>query len=61
MKYNCIILGSGPAGFYSALSCAKKGYKTAIVEKDHFGGTGFRTGCLPVKRNLDVLAECKKQ
>lgn len=55
MKYNCIIIGSGPAGFYSALSCAKKGYRTAIVEKDHFGGTGFRTGCLPVKRNLDVL------
>ena len=55
MKYNGIIIGSGPAGFYSALSCAKKGYKTAIVEKDHFGGTGFRTGCLPVKRNLDVL------
>ncbi len=55
MKYNCIILGSGPAGFYSALSCAKEGFKTAIIEKDQLGGTGFRTGCLPVKRNLDVL------
>ena len=55
MKYNCLIIRSGPAGFYSALSCAKKGYKTAIVEKEYFGGTGFRTGCLPVKKNLDVL------
>ncbi len=60
MKYNCIIIGSGPAGFYSALSCAKNGYKTAIVEKEYFGGTGFRTGCLPVKRNLDVLRKVEE-
>ncbi len=60
MKYNCIIIGSGPAGFYSALSCAQKGYKTAIIEKELFGGTGFRTGCLPVKRNLDVLRKIKE-
>jgi len=60
MKYNCIIIGSGPAGFYSAMSCAKKGYKTAIVEKELFGGTGFRTGCLPVKRNLDILRKVEE-
>ncbi len=60
MKYNCIIIGSGPAGLYSALSCAKEGYKTAIIEKDLLGGTGFRTGCLPVKRNLDVLRKAEE-
>jgi len=60
MKYNCIIIGSGPAGFYSALSCAKEGYKTAIIEKSQLGGTGFRTGCLPVKRNLDVLRKVEE-
>ncbi len=55
MKYDCIVIGSGPAGFYSALSCAKNGYRTAIIESEYLGGTGFRTGCLPVKRNLDIL------
>jgi dihydrolipoamide dehydrogenase len=60
MKYNCIVIGSGPAGFYSALSCAKKGYKTAIIENSRLGGTGFRTGCLPVKRNLDVLRKVEE-
>jgi len=60
MKYNCIIIGSGPAGFYSALSCAKKGLKTAIIENSQLGGTGFRTGCLPVKRNLDVLRKVEE-
>jgi len=60
MKYNSIIIGSGPGGFYSALSCAKQGYKTAIIEKDQLGGTGFRNGCLPVKRNLDVLRKVEE-
>jgi dihydrolipoyl dehydrogenase len=60
MKYDCIILGTGPAGFYSALSCAKKGYKTAIIENKIIGGTGFRTGCLPIKRNLDVLRKVEE-
>ena len=55
MKYNCIIIGSGPSGFYSALSCSKNGYRTAIIENSKPGGTGFRTGCLPMKKNLDIL------
>lgn len=60
MKYDYIVIGSGPAGFYSALSCAKKGFKTAIIEKDQLGGTGFRTGCLPVKRNLDIIRKVEE-
>ncbi len=59
-KFDCIVIGSGPAGFYSALSCAKKGFKTAIIEKEYLGGTGFRTGCLPVKRNLDILQKTRE-
>jgi len=32
MKYNCIIIGSGPAGFYSALSCSKKRLEEANID-----------------------------
>jgi len=60
MKYDYIIIGSGPAGFYSALSCAKEGFRTAIIEKDQLGGTGFRTGCLPLKRNLDIIRKIEE-
>ncbi|MCD6396708.1 MAG: NAD(P)/FAD-dependent oxidoreductase [Spirochaetaceae bacterium] len=60
MKYNCIIIGSGPAGFYSALSCSKNGYRTAIIENAKPGGTGFRTGCLPLKKNLDILRKIEE-
>lgn len=54
-RYNCLIIGSGPAGFYAALSCVRKGYSTALVEKTVFGGTGYYDGCLPVKRVLDRI------
>jgi dihydrolipoamide dehydrogenase len=50
-----MVLGSGPAGFYCALGCARWGKKTILVEKDRLGGTGFRWGCLPVKMMLDRL------
>lgn len=55
MTFTCdvLILGSGPAGYYAALSCARGGLSTAIVENSHWGGTGFATGCLPAKLMLD--------
>jgi len=56
-KYDVLVLGSGPAGFYSALTCAGGGLKTAIVEKSLPGGTGFATGCLPVKLLLDRIRQ----
>ena len=55
MQYDCLVLGSGPAGFYAAMGCAGKGYSTVIVENRHWGGTGFNDGCLPVKRALDRI------
>ena len=55
MQYDVLVLGSGPAGFYCALNCARLGGKTILVERDRLGGTGFRWGCLPVKMMLDRL------
>lgn len=55
MHYNCLVLGSGPAGFYAALGCAQKGYSAVVVENRSWGGTGFYDGCLPVKRALDRI------
>ena len=55
MKFDILVIGSGPAGFYAALTCARGGLKTAIVENQSIGGTGFSTGCLPVKVLLDKL------
>lgn len=58
--YDCLVLGSGPAGLYAALSCAKKGYSTVVIENRSWGGTGFRDGCLPVKKILDRIKVFQK-
>lgn len=60
MRYDAVVIGSGAAGIYFSLSCASKGKRVAIIEKDELGGTAFATGCLPVKRFMDKIKDLKK-
>lgn len=48
-KFDAIIIGTGQAGPSMAARCAAAGMKTAIVEKDKFGGTCVNDGCTPTK------------
>ena len=47
--FEAIIIGTGQAGPSLAARCASEGLKTAIIEKDKFGGTCVNTGCTPTK------------
>ena len=54
MKYDVVIIGSGPGGYVGAIRCAQLGFKTAIIEKyDTLGGTCLIVGCIPSKALLD--------
>ena len=54
MKYDVIIIGSGPGGYVGAIRCAQLGFKTAIVERYAvLGGTCLNVGCIPSKALLD--------
>lgn len=54
MKYDVVIIGSGPGGYVGAIRCAQLGLKTAVVEKyDVLGGTCLNVGCIPSKALLD--------
>lgn len=62
-KYGLVIIGGGPAGYEAALDAAKKGIKTALVEKRELGGTCLNRGCIPTKTLLhsaELFAEMKK-
>ncbi len=48
-EFDAIIIGTGQAGPSLAARCAKEGLKTAIIERDRFGGTCVNTGCTPTK------------
>lgn len=54
MKYDVIVIGSGPGGYISAIRAAQLGSKVAIVEKySTLGGTCLNVGCIPSKALLD--------
>jgi dihydrolipoamide dehydrogenase len=54
MKYDVVVIGSGPGGYVAAIRCAQLGMKTAIIEKYNvLGGTCLNVGCIPSKALLD--------
>jgi len=52
MKFDVIVLGSGPGGYVAAIRAAQLGYSTAIVEKENLGGICLNWGCIPTKALL---------
>ncbi len=52
MKYDIIVLGSGPGGYVTAIRASQLGFKTAIVEKESLGGVCLNWGCIPTKALL---------
>jgi pyruvate/2-oxoglutarate dehydrogenase complex dihydrolipoamide dehydrogenase (E3) component len=47
--YDAIVIGSGQAGTPLSIELAKAGRKTALVERQHVGGTCINVGCTPTK------------
>ncbi len=52
MKYDIIILGSGPGGYVTGIRASQLGFKVAIVEKENLGGICLNWGCIPTKALL---------
>ena len=59
-KYDVVVVGSGPAGYVSAIRAAQLGLKVACVEQwvddkgaPVLGGTCLNVGCIPSKALLD--------
>src|SRR5262252_11223599 len=49
MTYDAIIIGAGQAGDPLCYDLADRGWKVALIEQDHLGGTCINTGCTPTK------------
>lgn len=52
MKYDVIVIGSGPGGYVSAIRASQLGFQTAIVERSELGGICLNWGCIPTKALL---------
>lgn len=51
-NFDVLVIGAGPGGYVAAIRAAQLGLKTAIVEKEHFGGICLNWGCIPTKSLL---------
>ena len=52
MKYDIIVIGSGPGGYVAAIRASQLGKKVAVVEKAEVGGICLNWGCIPTKALL---------
>src|SRR5512143_1330782 len=48
-QYDAIVIGAGQAGGPLATELANAGWKTALIEREHVGGTCINEGCTPTK------------
>jgi len=52
MKFDIIVIGSGPGGYVAAIRASQLGKKVAIVERESLGGICLNWGCIPTKALL---------
>ncbi len=56
--YDVVVLGAGPGGYVAAIRAAQLGMKTAVIEKQYWGGVCLNVGCIPSKallRNAELV------
>jgi dihydrolipoamide dehydrogenase len=52
MKFDIIVIGSGPGGYVAAIRASQLGKTVAVVEKAELGGVCLNWGCIPTKALL---------
>ena len=48
-RFDVVVIGTGQGGGPLAGRMAKAGWKTAIIEREHIGGSCINVGCTPTK------------
>lgn len=55
--FDVVVLGAGPGGYVAAIRASQLGLKTAVIEKQWWGGVCLNVGCIPTKsllRNAEI-------
>src|SRR4030042_3494882 len=52
MKYDIIVIGSGPGGYVAAIRASQLGFKVTVIERENLGGICLNWGCIPTKSLL---------
>jgi len=51
-RFDVVVLGAGPGGYVAAIRTSQLGLRTAIIEKQYWGGVCLNVGCIPSKSLL---------
>ena len=63
MKYDILVVGSGPGGYVAAIRAAQQGKRVGLVERAEAGGVCLNWGCIPTKallKSAQVYLHCKE-
>ncbi len=52
VKYDVLVIGSGPGGYVAAIRASQLGMKVGVVERAELGGICLNWGCIPTKALL---------
>ncbi len=52
MKYDVLIIGTGPGGYVAAIRASQLGLKVGVIERESLGGICLNWGCIPTKSLL---------
>src|SRR5262245_47522603 len=47
--FDAVIIGTGQSGKPLAIALGRAGWKVAVIEREHVGGTCINVGCTPTK------------
>ncbi len=53
-QWDVVVIGAGPGGYPAAIRAAQRGARTAIIEREAWGGTCLNWGCIPTKAMIAV-------
>lgn len=53
-NFDVCVIGAGPGGYVAAIRSAQLGLKTAIIEREYYGGVCLNVGCIPSKAMISA-------
>lgn len=59
-QFDAVVIGAGPGGYVCAIRLAQLGQKTAVIEKEFFGGVCLNVGCIPSKALIYAATQFTK-
>ena len=52
IPYDCVVIGSGPAGYHAGIRARQLGLSACVIERGSPGGVCLNEGCIPTKNLL---------